>query len=80
MEISRTTRVMHILADDDLRDILEWYGLPVNDRSVVRQTLEDYCAANDVDVEDLLVELTVADVDNGSGEFDEEEDEYAMWV
>ncbi|MEZ4322941.1 MAG: hypothetical protein R3F61_36080 [Myxococcota bacterium] len=70
MHIDRHTRVMNIVADPELAAVLEWYGLPIQDRTALRLTLENFCSAHDVDVEDLLLELQLGD----EGE-DEEEDE-----
>ena len=64
MDVTRDTRVMNVIADPAMRDVLAWYGLPINDRSFLRVTLEDFCAAHDVDVEDVLVELSVAESDD----------------
>lgn len=80
MEIDRDTRVMTLVADPDLRAVLEWYGLPTDDRSQLRLTLESFCLANDVDVEDVLVELAVSDLDNEHDLDDEDEDADPLWV
>lgn len=79
MEIDRDTRVMKLVADPDLRAVLEWYGLPTHDRSQLRLTLESFCIANDVDVEDVLVELAVSDIENDR-EYDDDEEEDPLWV
>lgn len=71
MEIDRHTRVMSIVADPELRAVLEWYGLPVHDRDALRLTLENFCSAHDVDVEDLLAELSLGDEDDVDGEDDD---------
>jgi len=81
MEIDRDTRVMTLVADPDLRAVLEWYGLPTDDRSQLRLTLESFCLANDVDVEDVLVELAVSDADSERDiDDDEDEDGDPLWV
>lgn len=76
MDIDRKTRMMKLLADPDMRSVLEWYGLPINDRRCLRLSLEDFCGASDVDVDDVLVELTVLDADN----YDEEYEEQDSWL
>jgi hypothetical protein len=76
MDIDRKTRMMKLLADPDMRSVLEWYGLPINDRACLRLSLEDFCGANDVDVEDVLVELTVLESDRDG----EEEEDDADWL
>lgn len=60
MDIHRKTRMQVILADEENRAVLEWYGLPINDRRSLRHTLEDFCATYEVDVEDILLEFAVA--------------------
>ena len=63
IEITRKTRVMTLVSDADYRQVLDWYGLPTNDRSMLRLTLEDFCLEHDVDVEDLMAELMALDED-----------------
>ena len=77
MEVDRKTRVMNLMADDDMRDVLAWYGLPLDDRTYFRVTLEDFCNAHDVDVEDVLVELSVAEAESDHEEWDEA---YTSWL
>lgn len=76
MHIDRNTRVMNIVADPELRAVLEWYGLPVSDRAMLRQSLESFCGAYDVDVEDLLVELTLGSEDEDYDEGFDRDDEW----
>jgi hypothetical protein len=71
MEVNRKSRVMNILADPDMRDVLAWYGLPIDDRAYLRGSLENFCAAFDVDVEDVLVELSLAEVESDDDDDDE---------
>ncbi|MCB9693910.1 MAG: hypothetical protein H6736_19035 [Alphaproteobacteria bacterium] len=70
MDITRKTRLMNIVSNEEMRDILEWYGLPTHDPHYFRLTLEDFCNAHDVDVEDVLLELAA-----GAEGDEEEEDE-----
>lgn len=76
METTRKTRVMNVMADPDMRDVLAWYGLPLDDRSYFRLSLEDFCAAHDVDVEDVLVELSVAEAESEDDDWDDEVDSW----
>lgn len=72
MDITRKTRLMNVVANEEMRDVLEWYGLPTHDRHYFRLSLEDFCNAHDVDVDDVLVELTVND-DSGDDYQDDED-------
>lgn len=80
MEVTRKTRVMNVMADGDMRDVLAWYGLPLDDRRYFRVSLEAFCDAHDVDVEDVLVELSLAEADAGSDDDDEWGEAYAPWL
>lgn len=71
MEVNRKTRVMNVMADEHMRDVLAWYGLPLDDRRYLRVSLEDFCSAHDVDVEDVLVELSLAEVETEQDDWDE---------
>ncbi len=73
MEVNRKSRVMNVLADDDMRNVLAWYGLPIDDRAYLRASLEDFCAAFDVDVEDVLVELSMSEVESDDEDWDASE-------
>jgi len=74
MEVNRKTRVTQLLTDGDMRDVLAWYGLPVDERLTFRTTLEDFCDAYGVDVEDVLVELSMAEVESDDQDMDDEDD------
>ena len=77
MDMNAKTPMMNLLSNDELRSVLEWYGLPVNDRTAAQMTLEDLCDANNVDVGDLLMEFSIiqADVD-GEGQMTEHDEQY----
>lgn len=77
MDVTRKSRVMDVIADTDMRDVLAWYGLPVDDRSYFRYSLEDFCEVFDIDVEDVLVELSVTEVE---AEQDDWDDELSNWL
>ena len=74
MEVTRKTRVLDLISNEDMRNVLAWYGLPVEDRHFFRASLEDYCMAHDVDVEDVLVELAVSDIESEDGWDDDDID------
>lgn len=80
MEVTRKTRVMKLIADRDMRDVLAWYGLPVDDRRYFRASLEDYCSAHDVDVEDVLVELSMAEVESEDEDWDEAGEDWLQYA
>lgn len=71
MIVSPTMRVMDVVADPEMRAVLEWYGLPTH-RAALRLSLEDYCEAYSFDLDELLEELRSYTPD------DEEDEVFAL--